>query len=132
MTKHAPVNTTKQAFEDPMGVLAEAMVVGASGMVENEEKSGQASLVESDTLPTDISPANGKAILETAGVKFLGVVDGDALFQHVELPQGWKKVATDNPMRSKLVDDKGLVRAAIFYKAAFYDRRADMDLTQQA
>lgn len=45
---------------------------------------------------------------------------------NVELPDGWKKVGTNHDMHSDLVDETGKVRASIFYKAAFYDRRADM------
>lgn len=75
------------------------------------------------------SDYDAKAILEAAGVKFLGVVEGDCMFQYVELPQGWKRVATDHSMWSKLVDDKGRERASIFYKASFYDRSARMSLS---
>ena len=69
-----------------------------------------------------------KDILEAAGVKFLGPVEGDPIFQRVTLPAGWSKKATDHSMWSNLVDDKGRVRARIFYKAAFYDRSATLSL----
>lgn len=99
-----------------------------------QEAQGQRSLANSDTLPTlpDIgrySDYDAKAILEAAGVKFFGVVDGDPMFQYVELPLGWKEIPTDHFMWSKLVDDKGRERARIFYKAAFYDRYAHMSLS---
>ena len=53
------------------------------------------------------------------------------MFQEVILPAGWKKVRTDHSMWSKLVDDKGRERASIFYKAAFYDRSAHMNLVRR-
>ena len=34
-------------------------------------------------------------------------------------------------MHNEIVDAKGRVRATIFYKAAFYDRRADMGLCRR-
>jgi hypothetical protein len=40
------------------------------------------------------------------------------------LPDGWQKRATDHDMWSELVDADGVVVASMFYKAAFYDRRA--------
>ncbi len=91
-----------------------------------QEKRGQQNLVNSSQIPRRINPKNGKALLEAAGVKFLGADPNDDLFQNVELPSGWKKVATDHDMHSNLVDETGKVRAGIFFKAAFYDRRADM------
>ena len=130
--KRAPGNTTKQVQDNPMGFLADVMVRGGSEAILHQEASGQRSFVGSDTLPTDIgrhSDYDMKAILEATGVKFLGVVEGDDMFQYVEFPQGWKKVATDHSMWSKLVDDKGRERASIFYKAAFYDRSAHMSLS---
>jgi sorbitol-specific phosphotransferase system component IIBC len=40
------------------------------------------------------------------------------------LPDGWKIVPTSHALWSDLVDDKGRKRAAIFFKAAFYDYNA--------
>lgn len=50
----------------------------------------------------------------------------DDLFNEVELPEGWSIVATEHNMWNRLLDEKKRERAAIFYKAAFYDRRAHM------
>ncbi len=130
--KRAPDNTTKQEQVDFF--LVDAMARGRSEAILHQEAQGQRSFVGSDTLPTDIgrhSDYDAKAILEAAGVKFLGIVEGDEMFQYVEFPLGWKKVATDHSMWSKLVDDKGRARASIFYKAAFYDRSAHMSLSMR-
>lgn len=64
-------------------------------------------------------------------MKFGDKVHGDEMFQYVELPAGWKKVPTGHSMWSKLVDDKGRERAAIFYKAAFYDRSAHLSASRR-
>ena len=127
--KRAPINTEQQAKSHPELFLAEALVVGTSKTIENQERRGQESFVGSDTLPADLRPDIAKAVLEQAGTKFLGPVQGDPMFEYVELPAGWKKVATDHAMWSKLVDAKGRERAAIFYKAASYDRSAFLSLT---
>jgi hypothetical protein len=122
----APTNTKAQ---DPMIHLMEAMIGGPSGAIERQEAQGQRELVASDTLPTDMGHSDGaRQILEAAGVKFLGPVEGDSLFQYVALPDGWSKKPTDHSMWSHLVDAKGRVRASIFYKAAFYDRSAHLGL----
>lgn len=127
--KRKPADTSKDLF----GFFAEALLTGGDQAIERQEAAGQDDLVNSDTLPTDIGGRYGEPlqcpILEASGVKFLGVVDGDPLFQYVELPQGWKKLPTDHSMWSKLVDEKGRERAMIFYKAAFYDRSAHMRLS---
>jgi hypothetical protein len=107
-------------------MVTDTMETGnVSGAIEASESAGQRQLVESDVLPTQIS-AELKKELESAGVKFGDPVENDPLFTYVELPEGWKKQATDHAMWSNLVDDEGKVRAAIFYKAAFYDRRASV------
>ncbi len=123
------------------GITPAAFVAGLNGDAENfiaaitpggieaQEARGQQSFVQSETLPTDMRDA--RPVLEAAGVKFIGPVDGDPLFQKVQLPSGWKKEATDHSMWSELVDDKGRKRAAIFYKAAFYDRSAHLSLNRR-
>lgn len=112
-----PINTSKTQPED---FLLDVAAVGTSNAIEMQESEGQHFFVASETLPTD----GDKTPLEASGVKFLGTVEGDPLFQYVVLPKGWKKQATEHPMHSDLLDKKGRKRAGIFYKAAFYDRSA--------
>lgn len=107
------------------GTFAEVMVLGAHGGIERQEAAGQAELCNTDVLPKECP----RAELEKVGVKF--GEPHDDLFVNVTLPAGWKKVASGHSMHSDLVDDKGRKRAGIFYKAAFYDRRADMHLTKR-
>lgn len=98
---------------------------GSGDAIRRQEADGQRSFTTSDTLPTDMSE-NDRRVLEQAGVVFGSQVSGDEMFTYVTLPTGWKKVATSHSMWSDLVDDKGRKRASMFYKAAFYDRRAHL------
>lgn len=79
-------------------------------------------------LPTKISEED-KTVLEIFGVKFLGPVDGDQIFQHCELPAGWSK--TGAALWSYLVDDKGRTRAHIYYRSEAYYRRSHLSLIQR-
>jgi hypothetical protein len=97
--------------------------------IEAQEARGQQELVESEQLPVRINEG-GREKLEALGVVFMPCV-GDDIFRSVKLPKGWKKVLTDHSMWSNLVDDKGVVRAQIFYKAAFYDRSAHMSVNME-
>ncbi|OHB14666.1 MAG: hypothetical protein A2431_00455 [Candidatus Zambryskibacteria bacterium RIFOXYC1_FULL_39_10] len=129
-TTRIPVNTERLAAEQPD--MLSWVMGGAPHKIEEQEAQGQQSFVKSETLPTNMGrwcDYNTKTILETAGVKFVCEVPDDPMFQIVELPTGWRKIPTDHSMWSKLVDDKSRVRARIFYKAAFYDRSANLSLS---
>jgi len=108
---------------DPMTMLATAVALGASGAIEQQEREGQDSFVQSDTLPTKGNLQHQRT-LEAWGFKFLGAVPGDDLFQYVTLPTGWQKRGSDHDMWSYIVDDEGVDKVSVFYKAAFYDRDA--------
>jgi hypothetical protein len=95
--------------------------------IERQEAEGQKELVESLQLPKRCnSPRGINAVEQYAkmGIKVFTGSKGDDLFMGVKLPKGWTKKATDHSMWCELIDDKGRKRAAIFYKAAFYDRDA--------
>ncbi len=95
------------------------------GGIEQQEAAGQAAFVRSTTLPKDCD----RKALEKCGIVF--GKDADDLFVNVTLPDGWKKQATSHSMHSDLLDEKGRIRAAIFYKAVFYDRRASMRMSRR-
>jgi hypothetical protein len=95
-----------------------------SDMIVAMEKQGQAELVESNQLPTEgLLPRSEeqrknplrtvKGLIEAHGGKVLHETEGDPLFHDVVLPKGWKLVATDHAMWSKLVDEKGRERAGV-------------------
>lgn len=95
-----------------------------------QEKGGQRELAEKGRnaqLPKDCSEECRKA-LEAAGVGFFEMVEGDPLFRHCTLPVGWEIKPTDHDMYSDLLDSQGRKRASIGYKAAFYDRWAQLSV----
>lgn len=101
------------------------MAAAIPGGIEMQEARGQKALCESTLLPKEIMVGTRKEF-EDLGIKFGEEVDD--LFVDATLPEGWKKEGTDHSMWSHIVDEKGKEIAAIFYKAAFYDRRAHMQL----
>jgi hypothetical protein len=130
-------NTTAAGTGGALGLLAMATVMGGPRAIEAMEAVGQQELVMADVLPLQMGPGfGGKAISQAArapyekmGFVFGDLVEGDDLFVHAKLPDGWKKQADPNhSMWSNVVDDKGRKRVAIFYKAAFYDRKAHMTI----
>lgn len=109
-----------------------AMLAGAmSGRSANEligeqEKAGQRQLVNSDRLPAQMD--GGREPFEALGFTFGEPDPRNPLFAPATLPAGWTRQAADHDMWSYLLDEHGRRRVSIFYKAAFYDRRATMYL----
>jgi hypothetical protein len=102
---------------------------GSSRAIDAMEAEGQRQLVASCDLPTKGS--------EDPEFLRLGFTFGephahDPLFRPATLPKGWRKQGTDHSMHVKIVDELGRERVGVFYKAAFYDRRADMRLISVA
>lgn len=117
-------NTTARAMGGHMNFLETL-----PGMIEASERRGQADLVESESLPTETRPP--REVFESLGFTFGDPFPEDRLFRPATLPRGWKKERTDHSMWSRIVDEKGRTRVEVFYKAAFYDRRADMRLASR-
>lgn len=123
----APRNT---ATPEGMFEVASQGIQGspeASKAILKQEADGQRSFTTSSTLPTQMGQ-DDRTVLEQAGVVFGDKVDGDEMFTYVTLPAGWEMVASpQNDSRwTELHDDKGRRRAMMFYKAAFYDRKAHL------
>lgn len=96
------------------------------GGIEAQEHAGQMQLCAKGRIPREgCDPKK----FEQMGVVFSG--QGDDLFLDATLPNGWSIKPTEHSMWSDLIDDKGRKRAAIFYKAAFYDRSAHISLTRR-
>lgn len=118
--------------EDGEVPFLESLIKGSTGgVIEAQEARGQRSFVTSDVLPVDM-PTSAKAQLEAAGVTFGEVCANDPIFQFVTLPAGWSKKPTDHSMWSTLMDQDGREVAAIFYKAAFYDRSSFLSINEPA
>lgn len=104
------------------GDLENALVSETPGGIERQEAEGQRRLAADQTLPIKCP----RSELEQLGFVF-GEQENE-LFVHVQFPEGWVKHPTDHAMWTDLMDNKGRKRGAIFYKAAFYDERAEMNL----
>jgi hypothetical protein len=110
-------------------ILADAMAGKSTDQIIGDmEGAGQRQLVASSLLPTEIRHPWTAADFAAVGFDLGEVVDGDPLFRHATLPAGWVKRGSDHDMWSCINDELGRERVAIFYKAAFYDRRAFMRL----
>lgn len=111
------------------GDVENFIVASTPGGIEAQEARGQRDLcINSAMLPID-GGRKHRPQFEAMGIKF--GEDADDIFVKVELPQGWRIAPTDHSMWSKLLDDQGRERASIFYKAAFYDRSAHVDLCRR-
>ena len=106
----------------------EAMAIGASAAVVNQEAQGQREMTQAEKLPKRINHGTREQF-EALGVIFGEPIDG--LFVAASLPEGWKIVRTDHHLYTRLVDQLGRERATIFYKAAFYDQDAFMSITRR-
>lgn len=110
------------------GDVENFMVASTPGGIEAQEAQGQKDLIEKQQLPKE-GLMNRPDILE--GMKKLGFTileTGDDLFIDCVFPEGWKLKATDHSMHNELLNEKGRKRAGIFYKAAFYDRSANINI----
>ncbi len=108
--------------EGGLEMLMESILAGtADGQVEKQEARGQKEFVASEQLPVE---GSDDPYVLALGIEFGEPSSGDDLFREAKLPEGWTKRATEHSMWSEIVDETGEARASVFYKAAFYDRRA--------
>ena len=110
------------------GDIKNFVVASTPGGIEAQEAAGQKDFVAKSTLPKEMTNVTRKQL---KAIGFVFGNDVDDLFVEVTMPNGWKKQPTEHSMWSDLLDDKGRKRAAIFYKAAFYDRSASLYLTNR-
>ncbi|KKM96751.1 hypothetical protein LCGC14_1174880 [marine sediment metagenome] len=113
------------------GDIESTIVASTPGGIERQEAEGQKTFAASEELPCmapwDILKEWGIVELEDHNEAFLA----GKLFCKVKLPEGWKKQPTDHSMWTDLLDETGKKRAGIFYKAAFYDQDAFLNVTPQ-
>ena len=108
------------------GDMHNARVAMTPGGIEAQEAAGQAAMVATSQLPIE---GMDRAKLESLGFTIGRKVDD--LFVAVTLPEGWELKATSHSMHSDILDNKGRKRGGVFFKAAFYDTRADMHLLRR-
>lgn len=98
---------------------------GESNVLEHMEKEGQQRAVNNTMVAKKMFPSKKK--WEELGFTFTDI-PGDNLLCNATLPEGWKLEATDHSMWNSFIDEQGRERGSMFYKAAFYDRDAHMQL----
>lgn len=113
-------------IDEAARVFTNALVMGTPGAIEIEERRGAAQLRASSQIPA-------KEVEDSVLIAFgfeLGEVipcrDGNIL-RHAKLPPGWTKEG-EGSYWTHLISPQGYKIFSIFYKAVFYDRRADMHL----
>jgi hypothetical protein len=108
-------DTTKR---DALGKL-----VGAVNIEGMEAAGGLQFVNESELMPAD-GPWDELVELGFAPPE----PTDDELFVRTRLPEGWAKRLLDDPRGGEILDERGIPRVSTFYKAAFYDRKADCQL----
>jgi len=101
-------------------MLFDALGGDPAGTAARQEARGQAELVNSIKMPIQ-GPEDWELL------SAWGVVKGEAiddLFCTASFPPGWHKRSTNNSLWTDLVDDRGVCRGMMFYKATFHDRDA--------
>lgn len=119
------VDNTTRKMQTP--TLVDIVMLGMPGGIERQESAGQRQLLESDQLPTRILSGTEAEFL-ALGFTFGAHDESDPIFRPATFPTGWKRGRSDHAMWSYIVDERGIRRVSIFYKAAFYDRSAHMGL----
>ena len=99
--------------------------MGNDAYITGMEAAGQAQLVAASSM----MPAEGD--WDALAALGFGTPEptSDELFVKTTLPSGWTKGATEHDMHSSVLDERGVERVSVFYKAAFYDRRANFYVT---
>lgn len=107
---------------DPLIHLAGG-IGGFGRYIEEMESAGQPQLVNSTMLPTKMNSGTDDDLREL-GFELGDPDPSDPMFRPAMLPKGWTKAGTEHPLWSKVLDELGRTRLLVFYKAAFYDRDA--------
>lgn len=121
--KH-PTDTSKLPFAAiPSPILSQQ----SPGFIAKTEVAGQWEFLASECLPTE-ADAETEAALITDGVVLGEPFGDDPLWRPATLPEGWTKSPyNEHSMWSKICDAAGGHRYSVFYKAAYYDRRANIE-----
>jgi hypothetical protein len=119
-------NTTPENTSD-RGALTHVvgMLGGSERYITDMESAGQRQILAATTLPTKSDYCSDEDYI-ALGFTFGPVVASDPKFREATLPAGWSREGSEHAMWSYIVDERGVRRVSIFYKAAFYDREAFM------
>ena len=122
------ITNTSKIRPDLLLLLAmDAQMKGGNptDFIEQMEAEGTREAAKSMMLPYPRGEGT-RLSYEALGFVFGPQVEGDPLFCHATFPEGWSVQTTEHDMYNDLVDAKGRVRGNYFYKAAFYDRKAEL------
>jgi hypothetical protein len=115
---------------DQAHALSNLITLTTPGGIERQERQGQAQFVASQQLPRKFNGhPDGRQVLEGFGFRY--GINADELFVNVQFPEGWVKQGGNHAMWSTVVDEQGRTRLSIFYKAAFYDTDAFINISRR-
>jgi hypothetical protein len=104
------------------GDIQNFLAASSPGGIEAQEAAGQRELTSNfNRLPLNMRERE-REIAEKLGFVFGEPID--EVFVSVTPPDGWTLRPTEHSYHSDIIDTQGNVRGGMFYKAAFYDRRA--------
>jgi hypothetical protein len=109
-----------------MLAIADAMSGGdGTSVIYQQEAAGGAAMAATtcEVIPTELLYCT-EDDLTALGFKLGPVDERDPLFREATLPPGWKRQGTGHDMNTSIVDHLDRARVNLFYKAAFYDRKA--------
>ena len=99
------------------------VVATLPGGIEAQEARGQETFAAGDSLPIEM---RGTTLDDLTSLGFVFGAAIDELFVECRVPEFWTKRPTEHPLHTEILDAAGKVRGSVFYKAAYYDRRADL------
>lgn len=115
----------EKTLDDKIFYLMRVLSVGPEKAILEKEAEGHKKVAGYDRLPIDLNGTPAEHFVQ------LGFVLGERLNAHflkAEFPKGWSVQPTSHPMWSDILDEKGFIRGAIFYKSSFYDEKAHTNL----
>jgi len=94
---------------------------------------GQRAGVNNSILPTGSGERKkrNEKILKTVGIKLLGVVESNLIFQRVLLPMGWQRIAHGHGSYSCIIDEKSRKRVEIVYLDTEHNQKVYMSLCRR-
>ena len=107
---------------EPETLASMGLFGGDGSAIEAQERRG----ADEMAAATHTLPVEGSDDPALAMITWGDVIEGDPLFREATLPAGWSRAPTGHDMWTYIFDEKGVLRARVFYKAAFYDRRASI------
>lgn len=98
---------------------------GEKNVIEHMVSEGQQEAIRRVHVAKKVRPS--KEAWEQLGFTFTDI-EGDDILCNATLPKGWSIQATEHSMWNNIIDENGMIRGRMYYKAAFYDRHAHMYL----